>query len=143
LTIFKAPVIYGIMSGMLRFASAAATLIFRLVIVVSLAGYSLSSANAAMHPQTPAAASQIEADHTASHGTDHAAVADEDHHGGGERQAGAKDTKPDCCQDYCGVAAIDCDSAALAHPRLDPVLAFIDDNDLVGLAPRLHLPPNI
>lgn len=125
---------------MFRFASSAAALFFRLVIVVSLAGYSLSTVNAAMHPPE---AMQVEMDHSTTHGDDHVAMADTDHDGDQHDQVGSKSSQNTCCQDYCGVTAIDSGGAALTHPRVKPVHALLDDALYVGLAPRLHLPPNI
>lgn len=118
-------------------------LFFRLVIVVSLAGYSLSTVNAAMHPDAPVEAMQVEAEHTMAHGADHAAMVDMEHSGDQHDHAGSKTSKDTCCQDYCGVTVIDSDGSALAHPRLELVRAFLDDTLHVGLAPSLHLPPNI
>lgn len=128
---------------MFRFASSAVALFFRLVIVVSLAGYSLSTVNAAMHPSEPTKAMQVQIDHSTAHGDDHAAMVDTDHGGDQHDQAGSKSSKNTCCQDYCGVTVIDCGGVALTHPRLEPVHALLDDVLSVGLAPRLHLPPNI
>ena len=136
---FKGLAIYLSMTGIFRFASAAVALAFRLVILVSLAGYSLSTVNAAMHPEVPVEATQVEADHLMSHGSDHAAMADIDQHD----HADSKSSKKSCCQDYCGVTAINCGSTTLTHPRVEPVHAFINDTHHVGLAPSLHLPPNI
>lgn len=140
---FKGLAIYLSMSGIFRFASAAVALAFRLVILVSLAGYSLSTVNAAMHPEVPVEATQVEADHSMSHGSDHAAMAVDDHHGDQHDHADSKSSKKSCCQDYCGVTAIDCGSTTLTHPRLEPIHDLIDDTRCVGLAPSLHLPPNI
>jgi hypothetical protein len=131
------------MSGMLRFASSAVALFFRLVIVVSLAGYSLSTVNAAMHPDLPGKAMLVEMDHSTTHDSDHAATADMDHGGDQHDHADSKSSKNTCCQDYCGVAAIDCGGLALTHPRVELVHALLDDAHYVGLAPSLHLPPNI
>lgn len=128
---------------MFRFASSAAALFFRLVIVVSLAGYSLSAVNAAMHPDVPAEAMQVDTDHSMAHDSDHASVADMDHSGDQHDHADSKTSKNTCCQDYCGVTAIDCGGVVLSHPRLEPVHALLDDALFFGLAPRLHLPPNI
>lgn len=128
---------------MFRFASSAVALFFRLVIVVSLAGYSLSAVNAAMHPEAPAKVSQVGADHSLSHDSDHAAMSEDDHHGDQHDHADSKSSKKSCCQDYCGVTAIDCGGTTLTHPRLEPVHGLIDDTRYAGLAPSLHLPPNI
>ena len=93
-------------------------------------------------PSTTEDAKEMLASHEA-HGDDHAAMVDTDHGGDQHDQAGSKSSKNTCCQDYCGVTVIDCGGVALTHPRLEPVHALLDDVLSVGLAPRLHLPPNI
>lgn len=130
------------MSGMFRFGSAVVSIIFRLVMVASLAGYSLSTANAAMHPQMSSEALGAEVGQISAHGSDHSAKAEADHHSGEKENASQRASK-DCCQDYCGVTAINCSSPELAHPRMKPTHAFVNDKRQLGLAPRLHLPPNI
>ena len=119
---------------MLRFASTCAVLLLRLAIVLSLAGYSSFSANAAMHPDLLAQVTQIATDHVVAH-SEHDG---EKHHGKDSKQL--KDT---CCQDFCGVNAINCGGVALKHPRAQSSRAFVDDSYLGGLSPRIDLPPDI
>lgn len=142
MTIFKAPAIYVIMSEVFRFASAAVTLILRLVIMISLAGYSMSTVNAAMHPDQPAQALQLETEH-ATHGDHPSSLSADDHSSDQHDHADSKSSKKSCCQDYCGVVAINCSNAHLKHPRIEPVRAFLNDVRYVGQAPTVHLPPDI
>jgi len=141
LTIFRAPTIYVTMSGMFRFASATMTLFFRLVIVMSLAGYSMSTVNAAMHPDQPIQAPLLEMDH-GSHDDHQSSLSVDDHSSDQHDHADSKSSKS-CCQDYCGVVAINCGNAHLKHPRIEPVRAFLNDLRYVGQAPTVHLPPDI
>lgn len=143
LTNFKAPVFGVSIRATCRFASSAVALLSRLVIIVSLAGYSLSTVNAAMHPQVPTESSQVETDHPISHGSDNSGMADIDQHHDQREYVDSKNSNKSCCQDYCGVTAINFNTSALAHPRLESVHEFVDDTNYVGLAPRLELPPNI
>lgn len=142
MTIFKAPAIYKNMSGMFRFASAAMMLMYRLVIVVSLAGYSMSTVNAAMHPDQPKQGTQFEMDH-GSHQEDQSVMSATDHHSDQHDHADSKSSKKSCCQDYCGVVAINCGNMHLKHPLIEPVLAYLSDAHYVGQAPTIHLPPDI
>ncbi len=69
------------MSGVFRITSKAWAILFRLVMILSLAGYSLSAVNAAMHADNSPRISQIENDHSSHHGSDHSAMAQADDHG--------------------------------------------------------------
>jgi len=128
---------------MYRITSMATAVLFRLVMVLSLAGYSFSAVNAAMHPADPLSISQVEEDHSSHHGGDHAAEAKVDHHGDQHDHAGTEKSKNSCCKDYCGVAALTCSSSLLSHPRVVSIHEFADDTDTIGEAPSLHRPPNI
>jgi len=119
------------MSRMFRFANKTADLLLRLVIVLSLAGYSLSGASAAMHPDLRAQAAQSVSHHEVEHEGDQ-------HH-----QTDAKRIKDTCCQDYCAVSAIQCFGTALKHPRAESLREFVNDAYQVGRPPRIDLPPNI
>ncbi|KKX29445.1 hypothetical protein YH62_16910 [Rhizobium sp. LC145] len=128
---------------MFRITSKVTALIFRLVMVLSLAGYSFSAVNAAMHRDAPAQISQLDEDHAGHHGNDHDAVSAVDHQGDQHDHAGPEKSKTSCCQDYCGVAAITCSGSSLSHPSVVAIREFIDDRDTIGQAPSLHRPPNI
>ncbi len=143
MTSLKALAILKGMSGMFQIASKAMAVLFRLVMVLSLAGYSFSAVNAAMHPQAAAEISQIETDHSSHHGDTNVAMADTDHHGGQPDHGKPEKSKTSCCQDYCGVAAITCPVSSLTHPRVVSIREFIDDTDTIGQKPSLHRPPNI
>ncbi len=121
----------------------ATAVLFRLVMVISLAGYSIATVNAAMHPAQNTSVSQVQEDHSPHHGGEHAAKAkvaqsgDQHHHGGPEK------SKNSCCKDYCAVAAITCPDSLLGHPRVASLHEIVDDTDTIGEAPSLHRPPNI
>ncbi|MDG3576941.1 MULTISPECIES: hypothetical protein [Rhizobium] len=131
------------MSGMYRITSKAMALLFRLVMILSLAGYSFSAVNAAMHPESAPQVSQMENDHSSHHGNDHSAMVQSDDHGDQHDHSSPEKTKNSCCKDYCGVAAITCTGSSLSHPRVVSIREFADDTDTVGEAPSLHRPPNI
>lgn len=131
------------MSGMFRITSKAMAMLFRLVMILSLAGYSFSAVNAAMHPESAPQASQMESDHSSHHGNDHSAAAQPDDHGDQHDHGSAEKTKNSCCKDYCGVAAITCAGSSLSHPRVVSIREFADDTNTFGEAPSLHRPPNI
>jgi hypothetical protein len=131
------------MSGMYRITSKAMALLFRLVMILSLAGYSFTAVNAAMHPDNSPRASQMETDHSSHHGGDDTAMVKSDDHGDQHEHASSEKTKNSCCKDYCGVAAITCNGSSLSHPRVISIREFADDTDTVGEAPSLHRPPNI
>lgn len=137
------------MSGMYRITSKAMALMFRLVMILSLAGYSFSAVSAAMHhedavqAESAAQVSQVEDGHAAHHGGDGVAMADADHHGNQHDHGSPEKSKSSCCTDYCGVAAIACSGSSLNHPRVVSIREFIDDTDTAGQKPSLHRPPNI
>jgi hypothetical protein len=131
-------------------------LFVRLVIIVSLAGYSLSNANAAMHGsafpglQSPAILAGAH-DHHAMSGDDHAAssedvtvqgVADRHDHG-----SSASDdeqlSKQQCCKDFCGGFGIVCESHEVGGPVISSIRQFVDDQSILGEVPPLHRPPKI
>ena len=119
-------------------------MLFRLVMILSLAGYSFSAVNAAMHPATPPQVTQMEEAHSSHHGGgDHVAMAQADHHGDQHDHGSPEKSKNSCCKDYCGVAAITCSGSSLSHPRVVSIHELVDDTSVFGQAPSLHRPPNI
>lgn len=129
------------MSG-LRSKQKLLCLFVRLVIVVSLAGYSTYSVESVMHSDV---ASSVEPFTSQSYYGDHGtniAAASEDAHDHGYSSQPTK-SKASCCVDYCGVAALTCTGVALKHPRSDITVVMLDDKDLTGRLPQLHRPPNI
>ncbi|MBX4863755.1 hypothetical protein HJA86_28140 [Rhizobium bangladeshense] len=130
---------------MYRIALSKLLLIVRLAIIVSLAGYSLSNANAAMHgtafPEFEQAASQAmqHGDH------DMAQMSGHDHshdHAAGDKD-GTKLVKQDCCSDFCAGIGIICDSCDVGGPVVTSIRQFVDDQQTFGELPPLHRPPNI
>ena len=125
-------------------------ILFRLAVIVSLVGYTLPNANAAMHGP---AALQTEAATTADHGTHtHDNLASSDlghdaehaqsgHHGGSDDSD--KSPNQNCCQDFCmSMALLACHQA---ETRLvaSSIRYFIDDSKNVGQITLLNRPPNI
>lgn len=129
---------------MYRITSKALAMLFRLVMILSLAGYSFSAVNAAMHPTNAPAVMQVEDDHSYHHDSGgHETMAQSDHHGDIHNHGSPEKDKNSCCKDYCGVAAIACSSSALSHPRVVSIHELADDTSAFGQAPSLHRPPNI
>jgi len=136
--------ILGDMSGMYRITSKALAMLFRLVMILSLAGYSFSAVNAAMHPSNTPAVTQMEDNHSSHHGGgDHAVMAQVDHQVDQHDHGSPEKSKNSCCKDYCGVAAITCSGSSLSHPRVVSIHELADDTSVLGQAPSLHRPPNI
>lgn len=136
------------MRRMLR-TSKLTALLFRLVMILSLAGYSVSTVNAAMHG--PDAAGMR---HDQSTIMDHGAMKDHggsatmsDHHhnmDAAEHDSGVKKpAAPQCCGDFCLGMAVLIDHDALGKPVVNSIRAFLDDSKAVGETPLLHRPPNI
>ena len=113
--------------------------LLRLVIIASLAGYSLPAASAAMHGSI-ATSTTVQSD-------DHHEVTNGDHvHG--EESASPDDmqkiAKQECCKDFCVSFAIVATSDVDVGPVvMDSIRKFIDDNRVVGELVPLHRPPNI
>lgn len=137
------------MREMLR-ASKLMALLFRLVMILSLAGYSVSTVDAAMHP---AEAGGMQHDQSAM--IDHGAMMD---HGGStmmsdshdhndmtaEHDSGAQKTaKPQCCGDFCLGMAVLISHDTTGRPVVNSIRSFLDDSKALGQTPLLHRPPNI
>jgi hypothetical protein len=132
---------------MYRIALSKMLIFVRLVIIVSLAGYTLSNANAAMHgaafPEFETTTSQLmkqngEHDMAQMSGHDHAhsdAADDED--------GVTKLVKQECCKDFCGGFAIMAGGHAVGGPVVSSIRHIIDDQHSFGELPALHRPPNI
>ena len=125
-------------------------ILFRLAVIVSLVGYTLPNANAAMHgPSALQTEATITVDHgNGSHGHDELAS---DNHDADQAQSGHHDGnddtdksgKQDCCQDFCmSMALLACHQA---ETRLvaSSIRYFIDDSNNVGQITLLNRPPNI
>lgn len=131
------------MSGMYRIICSKLLVLIRLAIVVSLAGYSLSNASAAMHggSDLSARSSMSMADHH------QGADASHDHHDQASADAdgtdGMKTVKQECCQDFCVSFVLVVSADALEGPVVSTVSGFLNDRGLLGQNPALHRPPNI
>ncbi|WP_179213966.1 hypothetical protein [Rhizobium sullae] len=133
------------MGRMYRIAMSKLLLIVRLAIVVSLAGYSLSNANAAMHgtpfPEFEQAASQAmqNGDRDMKQMSPHGHSRD---HAAGDKD-GTKLVKQECCSDFCGGLGMICEGPDVGGPVETSIRQFIDDQQTFGELPPLHRPPNI
>ena len=131
------------MSGMYRIICSKLLVLIRLAIVVSLAGYSLSNASAAMHGgvERSTHASMAMADHHQS------ADVSQDHHDRASADAdgtdGMKTVKQECCKDFCASFVLVVSAEALDAPVVSSVSGFLNDRGLLGQIPALHRPPNI
>lgn len=131
------------MDMMHRIICSKLLVLIRLVIIVSLAGYSFSNASAAMHGQNSSEMQQSAMAGSDHHGSD---MASHDHHGSdaGDRDDGAsKLVGQECCGDYCVSMAVPIGHAVIGGPAMDTLRFFIDDSKAVGQTPVLHRPPNI
>ncbi|MBO0134648.1 hypothetical protein JZX89_28300 [Agrobacterium sp. Rnr] len=125
-------------------------ILFRLAIIISLVGYTLPNANAAMHgPSVLQTEATITDDHGhGSHGHDELASPNHDadqaqsgHHVGDDDMD--KSGKQNCCQDFCmSMALLDCHQAE-THLAASSIRYFIDDSKNVGQITLLNRPPNI
>ncbi|MFK3777675.1 hypothetical protein [Agrobacterium sp. NPDC089420] len=124
-------------------------LLFRLVMILSLAGYSVSTVSAAMHGpdagdmrhgQSAVMDHGMMMDHDAS-----AAPSDNHHHDdmAGHDGGVKKPVKQECCGDFCLSMALPIGHDAFGGPVVASIRAFLDDSKAVGQTPLLHRPPNI
>ncbi|MNV40712.1 hypothetical protein D3C71_1323270 [compost metagenome] len=125
-------------------------ILFRLAVIVSLAGYTSPNANAAMHgPSSIQTEATITVDHGhGSHGHDELASDDHDadqaqsgHHGGSDDTE--KPGKQDCCQDFCMSMALLAGDQGETRLVASSIRYFIDDSNTVGQITFLNRPPNI
>ena len=129
------------MSGMYRIICSKLLVLIRLAIIVSLAGYSLSNAAAAMHGPDAAEIRQAAAIQDAHHGSETAA---HDHHGDmSADEDSIKLAKQECCNDFCVSLAIIASSATIGDPVPSSIREFLDDSRVAGELVPLHRPPNI
>jgi hypothetical protein len=129
------------MSAVYRIICSKLLVLIRLAIVVSLAGYSLSNATAAMHGPSSVEAQLAASMPEGHHGSEMAA---HDHHGDVSADVDSvKLAKQECCNDFCVSLAIIATSDTLAGPVVSSIHEFIDDRRSFGEVPALHRPPNI
>ena len=116
---------------MYRITVSSLLVLMRLVIIISLAGYSLSNANAAMHgssfPELKAVVSDVTPSHeghdmaeAAHHGHSHGDVSDDD-------DGASKLVKQECCKDFCGGIGIICATPDVGGPVVTSIRHFVDD----------------
>ena len=125
-----------------RLALSKLLLLVRLAIIVSLAGYTLSNANAAMHGS---AFPEIRAEQQMDHG-DHLAMqmqTDTNHHDDASDLNKEKVAKQECCKDFCIGFGIVCGGYDVGGIVVSSVRQFIDDQHALGELPNLDRPPNI
>ncbi|WP_207917218.1 hypothetical protein [Rhizobium sullae] len=135
------------MGKMYRIAMSKLLLIVRLAIIVSLAGYSLSNANAVMHgssfPELAAVASETMPSH-GDHDVAEAAHLDHSHGDISDSADGvSKLVKQECCSDFCGGLGMICEGPDVGGPVVTSIRQFVDDQQTFGELPPLHRPPNI
>jgi len=135
------------MGKMYRITVSRLLVMMRLVIIVSLAGYSLSNANAAMHgssfPDLKAVVADVSPSHEAHDMTE---AAHHDHSLGDvsdDDDSASKLVKQECCKDFCGGLGIICEGPDVGGPVVTSIRQFVDDRTTVGELPPLHRPPNI
>lgn len=117
-------------------------LFFRLVMIVSLAGYSTYAVETVMHADFGSGPLAVQMNNSESHHEQTMTLASTDD-GMIHDHSGPEKTKPSCCVDYCGVAALTCAGATITHPRSVHLVAMLDDKDVVGRLSQLHRPPSI
>ncbi|MFK0166449.1 hypothetical protein [Rhizobium sp. NPDC090279] len=125
-----------------RIALSKLLLLVRLAIIVSLAGYTMSNANAAMHGS---AFPEPRAEKLVDHGDHHAMQADADnnHHDDASGLAKDKIGKQECCKDFCIGFGIICNGYDVGGFAVSSIRQFIDDRHALGEQPNLDRPPNI
>ncbi|WOS66746.1 hypothetical protein [Sinorhizobium fredii] len=120
--------------------------LLRLVIVMSLAGYSLPTATAAMHGSWSNSDLVQPHDHQVQ-ADDHHDVTSSDHsnghHASSQDDAAKKNLKQECCSSFCIGVAIVSATVAVGGPQTASIREFIDDARPLGELPPLHRPPNI
>lgn len=124
--------------GMYRITLQKMLILLRLVIVLSLAGYSLPTASAAMHG--------VWANPDIIQSDDHLEMATAEHAQGGHHSSpedSQKLVKTDCCKGFCVSMAIVAVVDTVGGPRLASIRKFADDARANGELPPLNRPPNI
>jgi hypothetical protein len=116
-------------------------ILIRLAIVLSLAGYSLSTATAAMHAPSSEASAQMP--HVMQHG-EGAQMSAHDHRKTASADDGAsKSAQQECCKGFCIGLAIIASSTHLDAPVLSPIREFTDDHPWFGEIHSLYRPPSL
>jgi hypothetical protein len=135
------------MAILARIAFLKMLVLLRLVIIGSLAAYSLPTVSFAMHGDASASyqiAAAVTSDH---HSTvdDHAAMNPDHHDHGISDETADRDTsvKQDCCSDFCVSMAIvaDCEITVSVAPQF--LYTLVDDQVVLGQLTSLHRPPSV
>ncbi|MEF3132259.1 hypothetical protein OS035_12445 [Rhizobium sp. 268] len=132
------------MGHMYRIALSRLLLLVRLAIIISLAGYSISSVDAAMHG--PALQVEKTVSSAAAHGGHGMAGVSSHKHGHGDatdKDGPSKIAKQECCKDFCGGFVLLCGGQSLGGPVVASIRQFSDDEHVLGELPLLDRPPNI
>jgi hypothetical protein len=115
-------------------------ILIRLSIVLSLAGYSVSTAAAAMHCPSVASAQMP---HVMQDG-EGAQMSAANHHGTASADDGAsKSANQECCKGFCTGLAIIASPNTLGAPVLSPIRELTDDHPWFGKIPSLYRPPSL
>jgi hypothetical protein len=133
--------------NLIRIALQNMLVLVRLVIVASLACYSLPAVSLAMHGDISSsyATAPDDSDHHAMPGGHMAMEMDHHEHGAADQSASHHDkpVKQDCCSDFCMSAAIVAESPILASHLPASIRAFTDDESAFGELTSLQRPPSI
>jgi len=133
----------GDMANVVRIAFDKMLVLLRLVIVASLAAYSLPTVSFAMHGD--ASSSYPSASDRQAVAADHAATEMDHHDHGKADQSADRDSKPikqDCCSDFCLSMAIVAEGHVLASTTPSSVRSFYNDHTVFGELSSLHRPPS-
>lgn len=130
------------MGAMYRIIFRKLLIAIRLAIVLSLAGYSLSTANAAMHnPPSPGVPVKMSA--VMQHG-DGVQMSARDHRGTVSADDDAsKSAQQECCEDFCIGLAIIVSADTVDGPVVSSIREFNDDQSSFGEIHSLHRPPGL
>jgi hypothetical protein len=135
------------MANVVRIAFLKMLVLFRLVMIASLAAYSLPTVSFAMHGDASSSYSVQSAtvsDHHSS--VDEQAAVDADHHDHGMTdQTADRDTKPikqDCCSDFCLSLAIVAEGYFAVSAAPLSLYTFSNDQTVFGQLTSLHRPPS-
>ncbi|MEI2302218.1 hypothetical protein [Ensifer sp. MJa1] len=134
------------MGKMYRITFSKMLVLLRTVIVMSLAGYSLPTASAAMHGSWSGSEVLQSHDHQGQVDDHHEGASG--HHSDGDHasspdDAARKIAKQECCGSFCVSMAIVTSSVPVGGQRVATIREFIDDAHIMGEFPSLHRPPNI
>lgn len=121
-------------------------ILLRLVIVMSLAGYSLPTASAEMHGAWSSSDLVQSFDKAKSDGHHH--VAEGQRHVEGDHASSPDESQQlvqrECCKGFCtGMAIVTGTGSQVGCLRVAAIREYIDDAHVAGELPSLHRPPNI